>query len=64
MAKTAVPFLDPDPTIPEACKALGCSRPLVYKLLARRDLDSYKVGANRRITIASLRRLMKREDEV
>lgn len=63
MAKTATPFLEPDLTIPETCKALGCSRPLVYKLLARGEIDSYKIGASRRVTIASLKRIMKRGEE-
>lgn len=54
--------IEPGLTIPEVCKILNCSRVLVYKLLARGDLEGYKVGANRRITPASVRRLTKQDE--
>jgi excisionase family DNA binding protein len=55
--------IQPDPTPDEACAMIGCSKPTLYKLLARDELDSYTLGRSRRITIASLLRKMKREPE-
>ena len=53
------PLLDEtrDLTITEASSVLNCTNPTTYKLIARGDLDSYKVGRARRVTRESVQRL-------
>ena len=46
-----------DLSVAEVSSILGVTNPTVYKLMARGELDSYKVGNARRITRESLERL-------
>jgi excisionase family DNA binding protein len=54
---TANTHYERDLSINEACSILNVTNPTVYKLIARGQLDSYKVGRSRRITRESLQRL-------
>jgi len=46
-----------DRTVVETCALLNVSSPTIYKLLARGELDGYKLGRSRRITAESIQRL-------
>lgn len=46
-----------DYSVTEACTRLNVTPPTIYKLLARGELDGYKVGRTRRITSESIQRL-------
>jgi len=40
----------------EVARCLGISRSMVYDLMARGELPSFKIGVNRRISVAALTR--------
>lgn len=40
----------------EVGQCLGISRSMVYDLMARGELQSFKIGVNRRVSVAALRR--------
>lgn len=46
-----------DRSVNETCAILGVTSPVIYKLIAKGELDSYKVGRSRRITGESIQRL-------
>lgn len=48
---------DRDLSIAEVSSVLNVTNPTIYKMIARGELDSYKVGRSRRITQESVRRL-------
>jgi len=52
-----------DLSVVETCALLGITAPTVYKLMGRGELDSYKVGARRRITAESLQKLRRGESQ-
>ena len=46
-----------DLSVSEVSGMFGVTNPTVYKMLARGELDSYKVGRAQRITAESIERL-------
>ena len=40
----------------DACKMLSCSRKRLYQMLAHGDLESFKDGRSRKITVNSIKR--------
>jgi excisionase family DNA binding protein len=52
-----------DVTIAEAAALLGCRERLVYRLIKSGELESWKVGKTRRITLESIRDLRARKLE-
>jgi len=45
-------------TVPDACKAIGVGRTVLYELIAKQKLDGIMIGRRRLITTASIRRLV------
>jgi excisionase family DNA binding protein len=45
----------------EACKMLSCSHKKLYQLLADGELESFKDGRSRKITVASIKRRIARQ---
>jgi excisionase family DNA binding protein len=44
----------------DACRLLGCGRTRLYQLLNAGELDSFKDGRSRKITVASIHRFVER----
>ena len=44
----------------DACTLLSCSRRYLYKLIADRELESFKDGRSRKIVVASIDRYIER----
>lgn len=47
----------------EAAEWLGCSRDTIDRLIAKRTLRSFKVGAARFVSLAELRRFVEEAEE-
>jgi excisionase family DNA binding protein len=47
----------------EAARALGCSRDMIFKLLASGDLRGWRIGAARLISAEEIRRFVREREE-
>jgi excisionase family DNA binding protein len=47
----------------EAAQALGIGRTVLYQLLTRKDIRSFKLGAARRIPLSALQEFIERQIE-
>lgn len=43
-------------SVTDAARMLNCSRPTVYRLLQKGQLDCYRIGEDQRVTTESIRR--------